>query len=423
MRSQGASDAEVRDQIAGALAEDVPWSRVLNSICTEPHPLGLEMAGLSAHTNLGDPRIFRGTKSIETKVVNLLLELLGNANGSGALVSGGTEANLMALMVARERARTEGRLTSAPEVIVGSTVHFSFHKIFSMLGVTPTVIPVDDGLRLPPGEITRHINANTIGVVATAGSSEFGVVDLVDDIGSLLESHHVRLHVDAATGGFIIPFARRLGRDLPQFDFTVPGVASITIDPHKYGLAPVPAGAILFKAAEDGGTFSVNSFFINTPVHNTMLGTRPGSAAIATYAVLEHLGRDGFTEVTKRNYEVTDYCADRARDAGYELFLEPQLNIVTVRVPQAAEVSAQLEAWGWIVSTSHRYPDVLRLVITQHVTRNTVDEFIPLLQRASEAVADDQGLRADGADAAVSHEGQFSPSGEHQRAGAQKMSR
>lgn len=423
MRGQGATDAEVRHQIAGALADDVPWSRVLNSICTEPHPLGVEMAGLSAHTNLGDPRIFRGTKRIETKVVNLLLELLGNANGSGALVSGGTEANLMALMVARERARREGRLTSAPEVIVGSTVHFSFHKIFSMLGLTPNVIPVDGGLRLAAGEITRHVNTNTIAVVATAGSSEFGVVDLVDDIAALLDSHQICLHVDAATGGFIIPFARRLGRDLPQFDFTIPGVASITIDPHKYGLAPVPAGAILFNAAEDAGTFSVNSFFIDTPVHNTLLGTRPGSAAIATYAVLEHLGQDGFTEITKRNYEVTDYCADRVRDAGLELFLEPELNIVTVRVPQAAKVSAQLEAWGWIVSTSRRYSDVLRLVITQHVTRNTVDEFIPVLQRASKAVADGQGLRADGANAAESDEGQFSPSGEYQHAGAQKTSR
>ena len=387
MRDNGASAAEVREQVRGALAQDVPWCRVLNSICTEPHPLGVEAAGLSAHTNLGDPRIFRGTKRIESKVVELLLEFLGNADGSGALVSGGTEANLLALVVARERARSEGRLTNAPEVVVGSTVHFSFHKIFAMLGLTPAVIPVDDGLRLPAGEIMRHVNANTLAVVATAGSSEFGVVDCVDDIGPRLEPHGIRLHVDAATGGFIIPFARRLGRDLPQFDFTVPGVTSITIDPHKYGLAPVPAGAILFNAGEDAGTFAVNSFFVATPVHNTLLGTRPGSAAVATYAVLQHLGQDGFTEITRRNYEVTDYCADGLRGAGYELFLEPELNILTVRVPFAADVSARLEAQGWVVSTSRRYPDVLRLVITRHVTEGTIDEFIPVLQGACAAVA------------------------------------
>lgn len=415
MRRHGDSADAVRARIAAAMAEDVPWHRVLNSICTEPHPLGVEMAALSHHTNLGDPRIFRGTKAVETEVVGLLLDLLGNPGGSGALVSGGTEANLMALLVARERARREGRLTHAPEVVVGSTVHFSFHKIFSMLGLTPTVIPVDEELRLPVEEIAARITPDTIAVVATAGSSEFGVVDAVEDIGPLLASHRLRLHVDAATGGFIIPFARRLGRDVPQFDFTVPGVASITIDPHKYGTVPVPAGAVLFNDPDDSGSFAVNSFFIDTPVHNTLLGTRPGSAAIATYAVLEHLGIDGFTEITKHNYDVTDYCVRRLRDAGYRMFLEPELNIVTVRVPHAPRVSALLEERGWIVSTSRRYPDVLRLVVTRHVTRSTVDAFIPALRGACAAAADGDGHRSDGADTAEPGQGAPSaPAGQRQ---------
>ncbi|GGV82756.1 tyrosine decarboxylase MfnA [Streptomyces massasporeus] len=387
MRDTGASASDVRGRIATEMADDVPWNRVLNSICTEPHPLGVEMASAAAHTNLGDVRIFRGTKRIERKVVELLLDLMGNPGGSGSLVSGGTEANLIAMLVAREAARARGRLTDRPEVVVSSTVHFSFTKVFGLLGLTPVVVPVDDSLRLPAGEVARRIGEHTVAVVATAGSSEFGVVDAVDEIGPVVAGRDVHLHVDAATGGFIIPFARELGHDLPRFDFTVDGVDSITIDPHKYGLANVPAGAILFRGGQDAGRFAVDSFFIDTPVHNTLLGTRPGAAAVSTYAVLEHLGRDGFRDLTRTNFEVTKYLVDGLRAAGHELFAEPQLNIVVVKMPHAVRISQLLESKGWIVSTSKRFGETLRLVVTRHVTPAMVDEFLPVLERACKEVA------------------------------------
>ncbi|MEU0177084.1 tyrosine decarboxylase MfnA [Streptomyces massasporeus] len=387
MRDTGASASDVRGRIATEMADDVPWNRVLNSICTEPHPLGVEMASAAAHTNLGDVRIFRGTKRIERKVVELLLDLMGNPGGSGSLVSGGTEANLIAMLVAREAARARGRLTDRPEVVVSSTVHFSFTKVFGLLGLTPVVVPVDDSLRLPAGEVARRIGEHTVAVVATAGSSEFGVVDAVDEIGPVVAGRDVHLHVDAATGGFIIPFARELGHDLPRFDFTVDGVDSITIDPHKYGLANVPAGAILFRGGQDAGRFAVDSFFIDTPVHNTLLGTRPGAAAVSTYAVLEHLGRDGFRDLTRTNFEVTKYLVDGLRAAGHELFAEPQLNIVVVNMPHAVRISQLLESKGWIVSTSKRFGETLRLVVTRHVTPAMVDEFLPVLERACKEVA------------------------------------
>ncbi|WP_172381210.1 tyrosine decarboxylase MfnA [Streptomyces sp. MNP-20] len=382
MRSDGIPASVVRRRIAAEMDDDVPWNRVLNSICTEPHPLGVEMAAAAAHTNLGDVRIFRGSKRIERKAVQLLLSLLGNPEGSGNLVSGGTEANLIAMLVARESARARGRLTDRPEVVVSSTVHFSFTKVFGLLGLTPVVVPVDAALRLPADEVARHLNEHTIAVVATAGSSEFGVVDAVDAIARAVSAHEVHLHVDAATGGFIIPFARELGHDLPQFDFSVDGVDSITIDPHKYGLVSVPAGAILFRGAEDAGKFAFDSFFIDTPTHHTFLGTRPGGAAVATYAVLEHLGRSGFLSITRTNYEVTAHLVAGLRAAGYTLFIEPELNIVVVRMPNASKISERLESWGWIVSTSKRFVETLRLVVARHVTREMVDAFIPVLDRA-----------------------------------------
>lgn len=383
MRATGLTSATVREEIAAAMSDDVPWARVLNSICTEPHPLAVEMAHAAAHTNLGDVRIFRGTKQLERRVISLLLDLLGHPLGAGSLVSGGTEANLIAMLAARQAARDQGRMPRHPEVVVGSTVHFSFDKIFAALGITPVRVAVDRTLRLAPSSVLAAINDNTIAAVATAGSSELGVVDPVDDIAAALRPHPVWLHVDAATGGFIIPFARELGRPLPQFDFTVVGVESITIDPHKYGLANVPAGAILFRGQE---AHQADSFFIDTPAHTTLLGTRPGSAAAATYAVLQHLGRAGFLEITRTNYDTTDHLKDRLITSGYDLLIEPDLNIVVARVPHAAEVSRLLEDWGWIVSTSTRFDDAIRLVVTRHVTRDVIDEFIPTLIKADHAV-------------------------------------
>nr|ARK19489.1 decarboxylase [Streptomyces zelensis] len=383
MRPTGLPETAVREEIAAALAEDVPWPRVLNSICTEPHPVAVEAARAAAHTNLGDVRIFRGTKRIERKVVSLLLELLGRPQGAGSLVSGGTEANLLAMLAAHGDALRTGRLSDHPEVVVGSTVHFSFDKIFAALGITPVRVPVDDGLRLAPDSVEKALTEHTLAVVATAGSSELGVVDQVDEIAAVVEPHGAWLHVDAATGGFVIPFARELGLPLPQFDFSLDGVRSITIDPHKYGLANVPAGAVLFRDEE---ARQADSFFHGTPAHTTFLGTRPGSAAVATYAVLEHLGREGFVEITRTNYENTRYLTDRLADAGYGLLVRPELNIVVVRVPHAVEVSDLLDTRGWIVSTSKRFEDAVRVVVTRHVTRDVIDEFVPALIRADQDV-------------------------------------
>lgn len=388
MRAYGAAESEVRDVIAMQMTDDVPWSRVLNSICTEPHPFGVQMAALAAHTNLGDPRIFAGTKRIERRVVDLLLTFLHEPSGSGSLVSGGTEANLIAMVVALHAAHAQGRATDGAEVIVSSTVHFSFTKIFTLLGITPVVVPVDSSLRMPVPQTARAITDRTIAVVATAGSSELGIVDPIPQLAAVAGAAGVRMHVDAATGGFIIPFARRLGRNLPAADFSVDDVDSITIDPHKYGLVPVPAGAILFRDPLDATRFAVDSFFAATPTHHTLLGTRPGAAAVATFAVLEHLGWSGFTELTRVNFEVTGYLVRRLRDAGYELLCEPDLNIVVVKVAAAVEVSAQLERAGWIVSTSTRFVEGIRLVVTRHVTHKVVDELIPALNAACAGVAD-----------------------------------
>jgi tyrosine decarboxylase/aspartate 1-decarboxylase len=388
MRQKGLSKEQVLADIRALRAKDVPWNRVLNSISTVPHPVAVEAFHEAIDTNLGDVRIFRGTREIERQAIAMMGALLGKSDCAGSLVSGGTEANLLALYVARKwAAERRPELTGKPEVVVAETVHYSMQKIFDLLGLTSRTAPVDRRLRMDVSAAEALINERTIALIGTAGTSEFGSVDPIEDLSRIALAHDVYLHVDAATGGFIIPFARSLGYGLPRFDFSLPGVCSITMDPHKYGLVNVPAGGIFFRDASLEALVSLESFFTRTPTHRTFLGTRPGAAAVATYAVLEHLGWDGFVDATRTNYQTMEYLTSQLAVRGYRLLAPSELNIVIVDLPNAIEVMETLEGWDWIISVSKRYRNCLRLVITQHVTQPMIDEFLVALDRATSVLA------------------------------------
>ncbi|NHZ33374.1 tyrosine decarboxylase MfnA [Massilia rubra] len=376
MRKQGRAQSEVLAELDNLRTRDVPWNRVLNSICTVPHEAALRAGQAALDSNLGDLRIFRGCREVEQKALALMGGLLGKADCAGSLVSGGTEANLLAMYVARKR-RPD---IAHPEIVAGETVHYSFGKVCDMLGITLRVVGLDERFRMRPDAALEAINGNTIALVGTAGSSEFGAVDPIEELAAIAHRRDLYFHVDAATGGFIIPFARALGRDLPQFDFSLAGVSSIAMDPHKYGMSIIPAGAVFFRDQALRDSINLESFFNATPTHHSLIGTRSGAAAAATYAVLETLGFDGYLDVTRKNYRVMDYLIEQLVQHGYRLVAPPQLNIVNVDLPNAVEVMRALEECGWIISVSKRFRHCLRLVVTHHVDEAMVDEFVERLR-------------------------------------------
>ncbi|MFG6447785.1 tyrosine decarboxylase MfnA [Roseateles sp. BYS180W] len=372
MRERGLSAAQLAQQQAQLLGQDRPWSRVFNSICTQPHPLALEAAMQTLHTNLGDVRIFAGTAQMAQQVTQRLGALMQGPHSRGLLVSGGTEANLLALHVARLRRPdiTQG------EVIAGETVHFSLRKACTLLGLRLRTAALDERLRLRAAAVQALITPQTLAIVGTAGSSEFGAVDALDELSALALQQGLHLHVDAATGGFIIPFARALGHALPPCDFSLEGVSSITLDPHKYGLSIIPSGALLLRDDSLPAGLQQDSFFARTPTHHSLLGTRSGAAAAATLAVLDGLGFEGYVAQTRANYARTAYLVQGLRAHGYALMLAPELNIVCVALPQAEALAQALEQRGWIISVSTRYQHALRLVVQRHVDEAMIDAFL-----------------------------------------------
>ncbi|MFQ6050880.1 MAG: tyrosine decarboxylase MfnA [Candidatus Hydrothermarchaeota archaeon] len=377
MREEGKSKAEIFKELEKYRDLDYRYEngRILSSMCTIPHEIAKEVFMNFFETNLGDPGLFSGTNYIEKEVISALGSLLGKNKACGYLVSGGTEANMMAMRVARNLKGIE-----RPEVIIPESAHFSFDKAGDVLGINMRKVPLDGNFRADLEAVENSIGKNTIAIVGVAGTTEFGVIDPVEELAKLSLDYDLFLHIDAAFGGFVIPFLKEMGYNLPDFDFSINGVDSITIDPHKMGLAPIPSGGILFSDPKVLKYLEVETPYLTEPKQFTMVGTRPGASAAATWAVLNLLGRKGYREIVKNCMELTYYLADGIKKLGLKLPVEPTLNVLAFHVEDLDGVIKRLKKEGWIVSRT-RKPPCIRIVIMPHVKKEHIDDFLETLEK------------------------------------------
>lgn len=346
--------------------------RILGSMCTCPHPVGIKAYAMFLESNLGDPGLFPGTKALEDEVITMLGGLLGKKDVHGHIITGGTEANLMAMRAARNM-----RNLNNPEIIVPKSAHFSFKKAADMLCLDLKMAELDEDYRMDLSSVEELISDNTVAIVGVAGTTELGKIDPIKDLSKICLENDIYFHVDAAFGGYSIPFLREAGYDLPEFDFSLPGVSSITIDPHKMGLAPIPTGGILFRKHEYLEAMAVETPYLTEDLQSTVVGTRTGAATAATWALLKHLGREGYQEVATTCMENTHKLAEGVKEAGFELVTEPELNIVpftSSEIP-VKEIARRLEDKGWAVSLAS-YPRAIRVIVMPHLKEEHIEAFI-----------------------------------------------
>jgi tyrosine decarboxylase/aspartate 1-decarboxylase len=341
--------------------------RILCSMCTTPHPLAKKAYQMFFESNLGDSGLFAGSLQIEKEVIQELATLLQDENATGFVVSGGTEANLMALLAARNMAKI-----NQPEVILPKSAHFSFTKICSLLSLKPVYAGLDSSFEVDTSEVEKCINKNTVAIVGTAGTAELGVVDPIDKLSEIALRHSVYLHIDAAFGGLIIPF---LPNPKPTFDFSLESVKSITVDPHKMGMAAIPAGGILFKNAKTMDFIKTETPYITDKVQYTFVGTRTGATVASAWAVFKTLGMEGFKKIVGACMRNTKLLTEGVEKAGFELVLEPTLNLVAFRSQNTKGLSENLRTKGWFVSYVPRY-NCIRIVVMPHVKSNHVNKFL-----------------------------------------------
>ena len=358
--------------------KDLKYSggRILGSMCTEAHPFGKEVYIKFLDSNLGDPGLFKGTKSIEDKTIGIIGKLLNLDNAYGNIVTGGTEANIMAIRAARNHARKYKNIKNG-EVILPRSAHFSFKKAADMMNLKIVEADLDENYKIDVDSIKHKVNENTVAIVAIAGTTELGLIDPIEEISEIAYENNIYFHVDAAFGGFSIPFLKDAGYDYPEFDFKLPGVSSITVDPHKMGLAPIPAGGIIFRKKEYLEVMAVDSPYLTVKTQSTIVGTRLGASTAATYALLKYFGRSGYSELATELMDNTYFLKESLEKMGYDV-IEPELNIIAFNHPTKSpeQLSDELEKInGWKVSVAN-CPKAIRIVLMNHVTKTHLKEFL-----------------------------------------------
>jgi len=370
LRELGLSEEEIMIALRETRRKDLSYDRIFSSMCTPPHPIALRAHQMFQETNLGDPGLFPGSAELEQEAVRMMAELLGHPGACGYLSTGGTESNIQAIRAARNAHDFRDG-----NIIVPRSAHFSFDKIGDLLCLEIRKADLDDDLKVDVGCVEELIDEKTVSLVGIAGTTEFGQVDPIDRLAKLALDWGIHLHVDAAFGGFVLPFLRGDWR----WDFSVEGVTSITIDPHKMGMATIPGGGLLFRHPEDLERLAAYAPYLTVARPKALTGTRSGAAAAAIWAVMNHLGRKGFAEVVDRCMQLSRRMVAGAREIGVEPVIEPVMNVVTLRMDNPEEVRADLLERRWRVSTT-RSPGALRLILMPHSTSENVDLFLSDLE-------------------------------------------
>lgn len=383
MQSKGLPQNVILKEIQSRLKKDLTFKsgKIIGSMCTSPHPLAKKVYTQFLEKNLGDPGLFPATAEMERETIRMLGSLLSNPKASGHIVTGGTEANILALWAAKKAAEKEHG-----EVIVPISAHFSFDKAADFLGLNLVKVKLNSQFQVDIEAVKESVNSRTIALVGVAGTTSLGVVDPIRELSEIAVEKNLYLHVDAAFGGFVLPFLRELGFDVPDFDFTLPGVCSITVDPHKMGLAPIPASGILFRDDNLRKLIARRVSYMagGETEQATLVGTRSGASVIAVWALLRHLGIDGYKKVVKRCMDLTwKLAVEIPKIKGFSLVTKPTLNIIGLKSDSFGirQVAYELRLRGWAVSL---FPKHIRIVVMPHIRERNIEMFLEDLREISD---------------------------------------
>ncbi len=341
-------------------AEPQSFDRVLSSMCTKPHPVAREAAMRFLATNPGDPGTYPSVAALEQEAIERLGTLAGLADPAGYIASGGTEANIQAVRIARERARS-----SRPNVVMPESGHFSFRKAADVLEIDLRVVPTDADRRADVDAVRSAVDDETALVIGVAGTTEYGRVDPIPELAEIATAHDALCHVDAAWGGFVLPFTEY------EWHFDHAAIDTMTIDPHKMGQAAIPAGGLLVRDAALLDELAVDTPYLETTSQATLTGTRSGAGVASTVAALEELWPGGYADQYERAQANATWFAEQCRRLGYRV-VEPTLPLVVTDLPTATFEG--LRDLGWRLSRTSA--GETRVVCMPHVTRSMLEAVV-----------------------------------------------
>jgi sphinganine-1-phosphate aldolase len=253
--------------------------------------------------NALDFTVFPSVRRLENEIVALCAEhLRGGGEVVGNFTSGGTESCLLAVKAARDYFRAKRPEILEPEIVLPVTAHAAFHKAAHYFGLKAVVVPVNPRTgRVEPEAMRRAVTPSTILLVGSASCYSMGTVDPIRELGQIALDHGLLLHVDGCIGGFLLPYFRRLGDEVPDFDFTVPGVTSISMDLHKYAYCAKGASVVLYRDAElrKHQIFATSRWYGYTMVNTTVQSTKSAGPMAAAWAVMHFIGDEGYLKIAQ----------------------------------------------------------------------------------------------------------------------------
>ena len=308
------SDSEMAPQAAYRFIHDelmLDGSSRLNLATFVTTWMDPEAERLMAETldkNMIDKDEYPRTAAIESRCVSMVADLFhvpgDAAKATGVSTIGSSEAVMLAglAMKWRWRARRGGQGTSRPRLIMGANVQVVWEKFCRYFDVEPVYLPMAHGRYvITAQQVVDAVDDNAIGVVAILGTTYTGDLEPVADIAAALDAlaadggPDVPLHVDAASGGFVVPFTD----PALEWDFRLERVVSINVSGHKYGLTYPGIGFVVWRGKEhlpEDLVFHVNYLGGDMPTF-TLNFSRPGNQVIGQYYNFLRLGRDGYTRI------------------------------------------------------------------------------------------------------------------------------
>ena len=326
---------------------------------------------------------FPSLRRMQNEVVSRALSWAGgDADSAGFMTSGGTESLILCVRAAMKRAEREGRTLNRPNVVLPTTAHAALEKAADYFGVQNRRIPVGPDWRADVNAMLEAIDDQTVLVVASAPQYPQGVVDDVTPLAARAAGLRINCHVDACMGGVTLAYLGMLGERVPAWNFRVEGVTSVSIDLHKYGYAAKGAGVLLHrnKFLRADQTFITDNWLGGTYGSSGILGTKSGGPIAAAWAVMHHLGDDGYMRLTRTARDTALAIAAHI-DAHPALVLRAQPDTTLLSFGTVDElrhdvfaVADGLNARGWYVDRQAPPKSVHLTINAVHAT--VLDEFL-----------------------------------------------
>ncbi len=373
----GLSRDEILQELSTRSQSDVDWRDGKTAVYifnAGPEVGEVKKAGYTAfmeENGLG-PLAFPSLKRMEEEVIGMALNLLHGPEGAtGAMTSGGTDSITMAMKTARDYARAVHSARGPCNIVLPYSAHLAFDKAAHLMDIEVRRIPV------LPGSFMADIPAmeaacdeNTIMVVGSAPNFPYGIIDPISELSEMCQRTGLWLHVDACVGGFLAPFARMNGEDIPPFDFECEGVHSMSADLHKYGYCAKGASTILFRSNDlfKYMPFDFDCWSGGRMVTPTLAGTRPGGAISAAWSVMQHLGMSGYRAKQADVIAARKTIQAGLEQLGFEILGDPKLGLMAFHHPDihAFKLWGKMAEKGWFTSLTTDPPSLHLMLSPKH---------------------------------------------------------